>query len=138
MIGPSQINSEALESLQTTVLILSRELLKCFIFGSQYIQVDALWGKGYGTKWDAIENVLGNHLRTWWEHSGNILRIEKVQKNQSPPQKPKRNRNNIRLYKDEWWMNVDEIGHSWKKKEVYFFYFDHFLKNFHYDKTQCS
>jgi hypothetical protein len=52
------------------------------------------------------------------------LRTE-IQKNLSPTQKPKRKRNNIRLYKDEWWMNVDGMGHSWKKKEAYF-YFDLF------------
>jgi hypothetical protein len=59
------------------------------------------------------------------------LRTEKIHKNLSPPQKPKRKRNSIRLYKDEWWMNVDEMGHSWKKKEAEFFYFDPFLKHFH-------
>jgi hypothetical protein len=43
------------------------------------------------------------------------MRIEKIHKNLSPPQKPKRKRNSIRLYKDEWWMNVDEI-HGKRKK----------------------
>jgi hypothetical protein len=40
------------------------------------------------------------------------LRTEEIQKNHSLPQKPKRKRNNVRLYRDEWWMDVDEMGHS--------------------------
>jgi hypothetical protein len=52
---------------------------------SYYMRVE-LWAKPYGIKVRCYGNILGNPLRTSWEHIGNMMGTrKKSQKNPRPP-----------------------------------------------------